>query len=74
MIFLAAVTLSEKVLQPFWHVDVISHCAKNGLVFWQKLFVSCQHTFFEKTVKRESVALILKGLNWYMDTFKFALS
>ena len=51
--FLAAVTLFEKVLQPFWHVDAISHCADNGLVFRQKLFVSCQYAcandIFKKT-------------------------
>ena len=36
-----------------WHVDAISHCADNGLVFSQKLFVSCQYEcgngIFEKT-------------------------
>ena len=43
--FLAAVALFEKVFYShFWHVDVISHCADNGLVFLQKFFVSCQYT------------------------------
>ena len=31
--FLAAMTWFVKVLQPFLHVDVISHCADNGVVF-----------------------------------------
>ena len=39
----------------FWHANAISHCADNGLVFWQKLFVSCQYAcandIFEKKLK-----------------------
>ena len=52
--FLAAVALFEKVIfNHFWHVDAISHCADNDLVFLQKIFVSCQYAcangIFEKT-------------------------
>ena len=25
--------LLEKILQPFWHVNAISHCADNGFIF-----------------------------------------
>ena len=39
----------------FWHVDAISHCADNGLVFLQKFLVSCQYacanSIFEKKLK-----------------------